>query len=152
MGKSIFDLEAGDILSIYNRDFVVEQVYKIGNGPAAKLNCLMKDGNDTMWFGARSYDGTVMVLGEEMQVDFDHLESLVTVDSESYKKIDTAQGRVVGTSDQGFPRYINMEYYDFASDEGSKYLFIQKGDNQTVAFYGERVIDSAVMVFPNPNK
>lgn len=152
MGKNIFELEVGDILSIYDRDFMVEQVYKIGNGPATKLNCELKDGSDTRWFGVRNYDGTIMVLGEELQIDFNQAEDLVTIDSESYKKTDRAQGRAVGTSDLGYPRYINMEYYDFASDKGSKYLFIQKSDSQTVAFCGERVINSAVMVFPNPNK
>jgi len=152
VGKSVFELEAGDILSIYDRDFMVKQVYKIGAGPATKLNCELKDGSETRWFGARSNDGSLMVLGEELQIDFNQADDLVTIDSESYKKIDTAQGRAIGTSDLGYPRYINMEYHDYACDEGSKYLFIQKSSSQTVAFCGERVISSAVMVFPNPNK
>lgn len=151
MGKSIFDLEVGDFLSIYDRDFIVEQVYKIGSGPAAKLNCLLKDGSETRWFGARSYSEIVMVLGEEFQVDFVQGQNSISIDSENFKIIDTAQGRAAGTSDLGYPRYINMEYFDFLSDEGSKYLFIQKGDNKMVAFCGEVVISSAVMVFPNPN-
>ena len=152
VGKSIFDLEVGDILSIYDRDYIVEQVYKIGNGPAAKLNCLLKDGSETRWFGARDDDGITMMLGEELHVDFNQADNNITIDSENFKKVGTAQGRAVGTSDLGYPRYINMEYFDFVSDEGSKYLFIQKGDNRTVAFCGERVINSAVLVFPNPNK
>lgn len=152
MGKSVFELEAGDILSIYDRDFMVKQVYKIGNGPATKLNCELKDGSDTRWFGARNYEETLMVLGVELQIDFNQSEDIVTIDSGSFMRIGKARGRAVGTSDLGYPRYINLEYYDFACDKGSKYLFIQKGNSKTVAFFGERVISSAVMVFPNPTK
>lgn len=152
MGKSVFELDTGDILSVYNRDFIAEQVYKIGTGSAAKMNCLLKDGSDARWFAARNYDSEILVLGEEIELEKEQQGEIIALGDENFKLIGTASGRAIGTSDLGLPRYINMEYHDYSNQDGRKYLFIQKSDDRRVAFFGETVIGSAVFVFPNPDK
>lgn len=35
MTKSVFEVEVGDIVSVYNQDFITDQVYRLGAGSAS---------------------------------------------------------------------------------------------------------------------
>lgn len=151
MVKSVFEVEAGDILSVYNRDFIAEQVFRLGSPGAATSNYLLKDGSEVKWFAARKKDsGETFCLGDEVSLKTDQPGENLFVEGTGYSLVNRVQGRTTGTSAMGYPRFINMEYFDYAAESGDRFLFVQKSDRGLVAFTGEPVISSALMVFPKP--
>lgn len=150
MTKDVFDLEKGDFLSIYNRDYVVEEIYKIGAGEAAALNCLLRDGREERWFAARRAAGTLFYFGEKMDLEHFDPESPLEFEDGIYHMVASKQGRAVAVSNMGYPRYVNMEYYDYRESGGEKFIFIQRREGESLIFEGEPVISSALVVFPSP--
>ncbi len=151
MTKSVFEVEVGDIVSVYNQDFIADQVYRLGAGTAAMTNYRLKDGSEVKWFAVRKHEETDLVfLGGEVVMQIDEPEESITIDEITYRQTNKTQGRATGTSSMGYPRYINMEYYDYVAESGDFFLFVQKSDDGLIVFTAEPVITSAVMVFPKP--
>ncbi len=150
MVKSIFELEAGDILSVYNQDFILDQVYRLGSGSSAMVNYRLKDGSEVKWFAARSSGQELLVMGDEVQLQKDQLGESIDLGHQTFKQIGKSQGRAIGTSDMGYPRYVQMEYLDYADESSNSFLFVQKSEDNVSAFTGEAVIASGVMVYPKP--
>ncbi len=162
MVKSVFEVEAGDILSIYNRDYIVDQVFRLGGGASQTANYRLKDGSEVRWFAVRRSGRELLVLGEEIEptgegfaegsglTGGDAAGEEVTFGEEVFKRIATAQGRSTGTSAMGYPRFINVSYSDYVGEESDRYLFVQQSGDERIVFVGETVITSAVMVFPRP--
>ncbi len=151
MTKSVFEVEVGDIVSIYNQDFIADQVYRLGAGAAAMTNYRLKDGSEVKWFAIRKQDESASIfLGDEVVLQIEQPEDTIEIAELTYKQVKKTEGRAIGTSDMGYPRYLNMEYFDYVAESGEFYLFVQKSDDGIVAFTGEPVISSAVMVFPKP--
>ncbi len=151
MAKDVFDLDVGDILSVYDRDFIVKQVSKLamGNNPTA-VNCCLEDGRETRWFAARKSNPNILAIGEEIQLEVNQIGEKITFKDVSYLQSNKFKGRAISSSDLGYPRYVSTDYFDYKSESSDKYLFIQKSGDDVTAFYGEPVIASAVMVFPKP--
>lgn len=151
MTKSVFEVEVGDIVSVYNQDFIADQVYRLGAGTAAMTNYRMKDGIEVKWFAIRKQEESDSIfLGDEVVLQIEQPEDTITIAERTYIQVKKTNGRAIGTSDMGYPRYLNMEYFDYVAERGDFYLFVQKSDDGIVAFTGEPVISSAVMVFPKP--
>lgn len=151
MAKSIHDVEAGDIVSVYNRDFIVDQVHKLGTGEMAVVNMRLKDASEIRWLAVRKAEGSdLLVMGEEVEFEAEESGGHITLDEVKYNLLSERSGRAVGTSSMGYPRYVNMDYLDYISEAEEKYLFVQKEADARVAFSGDVVINSAVMVFPKP--
>jgi hypothetical protein len=149
--KSVFEVEVGDIVSIYNQDFITDQVYRLGAGRATMTNYRLKDGSEVKWFAVRKQEENNSVfMGNEVMIQIDEPEECIILDEITYQQVNKTQGRATGTSSMGYPRYLNMEYFDYVAESGDFYLFVQKSDDGIVAFTGEPVISSAVMVFPKP--
>lgn len=151
MTKSVFEVEVGDIVSVYNQDFIADQVYRLGSGSAAMANYRLKDGSEVKWFAIRKQDESNSIfLGDEVVLQIEQPEDTIEMAELTYRQVNKTKGRAIGTSDMGYPRYLNMEYFDYVAESGDFYLFVQKNDDGLVAFTGEPVISSAVMVFPKP--
>ena len=151
MTKSVFEVEVGDIVSVYNQDFIADQVYRLGAGSAAMSNYRLKDGSEVKWFAIRKQEESDSIfLGDEVVLQIEQPEDTITIAERTYIQVKKTNGRAIGTSDMGYPRYLNMEYFDYVAERGDFYLFVQKSDDGIVAFTGEPVISSAVMVFPKP--
>lgn len=151
MTKSVFEVEVGDIVSVYNQDFITDQVYRLDAGSASITNYRLKDGSEVKWFAIRKQEESDSIfLGEEVVLQIEQPEDTIKVAGLTYKQVKNASGRAIGTSDMGYPRYLNMEYFDYVAESGDFYIFVQKSDDGIVAFTGEPVIPSAVMVFPKP--
>ena len=153
MAKSVRDVEAGDIVSVYNRDFITDEVYKLGAGAKSAVNLRLKDGSEIRWMAVRKKaDDDLLVLGEEVDLENQETGSELTIKETKFSLTGEKSGRAVGTSEMGYPRYVNMHYYDYAAEEEGLYLFVQKEADGKTAFSGEAVINSAVMVFPKPKQ
>ena len=153
MAKSIHEVETGDIVSVYNRDFITDQVYKLGTGAGAAVNLRLKDGSEIRWMAVRKQeDDDLLVLGEEVDLEGQETSAELTLAGTKFSLAVEKSGRAVGTSAMGYPRYVNMEYYDYVAEKEGYYLFIQKEADNQVAFSGQAVINSAVMVFPKPKQ
>lgn len=174
MAKSVAEVEVGDILSVYNRDFIVDQVFRLGHGGSQWANYRLKDGSEVKWFALRGAEQGLQVLGQEMPlftkaagkiIDQEAFqpagqdEGLIrgepgdkqlTLGGKPYELVATVQGRATGVSAMGYPRYINIRFYDYAGEKPDHYLFVQKDSDSVIIFAGEAVIASAVMVFPKP--
>ncbi len=150
MAKGIFDLEAGDILSVYNRDFITDQVFKLGMGASAVVNYRLKDGMEVKWFAVRSYEQNIMVLGDEVKLPDDQTGEEIFWEGQTFRQFGKTAGRAIGNSDMGYPRYVQMECIDYANEESTSYIFVQKSENVVIAFSGEPVIGGAIMIFPKP--
>jgi hypothetical protein len=149
--KSVFEVDVGDIVSVYNQDFITDQVYRLGAGSATMANYRLKDGSEVKWFAIRKQEeNDSFFLGEEVVLHIEQPEDTITIAELTYKQVKKTSGRAICTSDMGYPRYLNMEYFDYVAESGDTCLFIQKSDDGIVAFTGEPVITSAVMVFPKP--
>ncbi|MDZ4132610.1 MAG: hypothetical protein U1E11_05680 [Dethiobacteria bacterium] len=150
MAKGIFALEAGDILSVYNRDFITDQVFKLGMGASAVVNYRLKDGMEVKWFAARSYGQQLMILGDEVKLPVDQTGEKFDWEGQTYRQLGKTEGRAIGTSEMGYPRYVQMECIDYVNEESTNYIFVQKSEDVVTAFSGEPVIGGAIMVFPKP--
>jgi hypothetical protein len=150
VAKGIFDLEAGDILSVYNRDFITDQVFKLGLGASAVVNYRLKDGMEVKWFAARSYKQEIMVLGDEVKLPADQTGEEIVWKGQTFRQLEKIEGRAIGTSEMGYPRYVQMECIDYANVESTSYIFVQKSEDVVTAFSGEPVIGGAIMIFPKP--
>jgi len=151
VAKSIHDVEAGDIISVYNRDYITDQVYKLGAGPAATVNMRLKDGSDIRWMAVRKQEGSdLLAMGEQVDLDAEECGEQLILENKKFNLVGEKSGRAIGTSSMGYPRYVNMDYYDYAAESGDIYLFVQKEPDSRVAFSGEAVINSAVIVYPKP--
>lgn len=152
MPKELYEIDKGDIVSVYNRDFITNQVFRLGSGPAALNNYQLMDGIEERWLAVRPQEKGLCVLGEVVKIDLQKPGAIISYKNREYKKTNSKQGRSIGTSEMGFPRYYNIEYYDYISEDGREYLFVQKSDNNYIVFTGEAVIPSAIMVFPVPGQ
>jgi len=151
VAKSLFDVEAGDFISVYDRDFIVDQIYRLGSGQTVQANYRLRDGQDVKWLALRNSDtGDQIYLGEELILGVDQTGDLITVDEQLFRRVKETEGRAIGSSSAGYPRYINLTYLDYAAASGALYMFIQKSDEGRIVFSGEPVINSAIMVFPKP--
>ncbi len=152
MPRELYEIDKGDIVSVYNRDFITEQVFRLGSGPAALNNYQLRDGIEEKWLAVRPWEAGLCVLGEVVKIDLQKPGATISHGDREYRKTNSRQGRSIGTSEMGFPRYYNIEYYDYISEDGREYLFVQKSDNNYIVFTGEAVIPSAIMIFPGTGK
>jgi len=133
--KSVFEVDVGDIVSIYNQDFIADQVYRLGAGSATMANFRLKDGSEVKWLAIRKQEESDSIfLGDEVVLQIDQPEDTIEIAGLTYRQVNKTKGRAIGTSDLGYPRYLNMEYFDYVAESGDFYLFIQKDDDGIVAF------------------
>lgn len=149
--RDIFNLGKGDYVSVYNRDYRVEQVSRLGPGNIQRLNYQVRDGSDCRWLCIRDYGGTLVVLGEEVRLETEVMAPQVVHQGTVYNLLDRGNARGVTTSNLGYPRYVNLDYCDYQDENKVYYLFVHKVDGKVTAVRGEPVIQEAVMVFPRPD-
>jgi hypothetical protein len=147
--KELCEMKKDDIVSIYNQDFLVERAVRLGMGNARNVNYRLKDGSLVKWFCVRDRgDEGLLALCDEIALETGDFRETLSHGGVDYTLQDKGSIRAVVTSAMGYPRYVNIEYFDYAAPAQGRYLFVQSGDGAVDAFAGETVIASAVMVFP----
>jgi hypothetical protein len=148
INHELYEVESGGIVSIYNQDFVVEQAVKLNTG---SVNYLIKDGRVVKWLCIRNPGEPVAVLCDQVVLEADEFGPSLHHNGVEYTLFQKGSARAITTSSMGYPRYINLEYYDYAAADNQQYLFIVKGSEQLTVAAGLAVIGSGIMVFPKPN-
>ena len=148
INEALFEVEKGGIVSVYNQDFIVEQTVKLNS---ERINYLLKDGLTMKWLCVRALDDTVAVLCDQVVLESDQFSQSLSHDGVEYTIFQKGSARAVTTSAMGYPRYSNLDYFDYSAGDNLRYLFIVKSSEQITALAGEAIISSGIMVFPKPN-
>jgi len=145
--KELYELEKGSIISIYNQDFVVEQAIKLNKG---SVNYQLQDGATVKWLCVRTYGAVLPVLCDQITLAEDNFNETLHYGDINYRLLDQGNCRAVATSAMGYPRFVNMDYYDYTAGDDRHFLFVMQAEGQITALAGEAIITSGIMVFPKP--
>jgi hypothetical protein len=146
--KNVFDIAVGDIVSVYNQDFVTEQVFNLSMGRSRSINYKLRDGREVKWLCVRKFEQELLVLGEEASLETETFGQELVYAGHTFNLVRKGSGRAHGTSEMGYPRYINLEYYDYEDPAREVYLFVQKADSEVLAYVGEPIIASGLEIYP----
>ena len=147
-GQELFEMEKGSVVSLYNQDFVVEELVKLHKG---SCNYLLKDGATVKWLCVRNLGAVVPVLCDQVALEDESFGETLHYGGIDYRLLAQGKARAVATSAMGYPRFVNVSYYDYGAGDDRHFLFIVQSGGQVTALAGETVISSAIMVFPKPN-
>jgi hypothetical protein len=147
-GQELYEMEKGSIVSLYNQDFVVEQVVKLHKG---SCNYLLKDGAAVKWLCVRNHGAVVPVLCDQVTLTDESFSETLRHGGVDYRLLAQGNARAVATSAAGYPRFVSIDYYDYSAGNDRHFLFIMQTGGEVTALAGESVISSAIMVFPKPN-
>ncbi len=148
INSELYEIEKGGIVSVYNQDFIVDQAVKLNKD---SVNCLLKDGSVIKWLCVRGFGEAVAVLCEPVVLDGDEFGQSLQYNAVEYTLLQKGSARAVATSSMGYPRFINVDFFDYSAGDNRHYLFILKSSGEITAMAGETVISSGIMVFPKPN-
>ncbi|UNC91562.1 DUF4178 domain-containing protein [Candidatus Contubernalis alkaliaceticus] len=151
MGNNhIYNVEKGDFVSIYNQDYTVDQVIKLGTGNNNNVNILIKDGSLRKWLCLRNYGEVFFVLCDEMTLEIRDFTDQLSYNNNGYDILNKGSVRAIATSNLGYPQYINIDFFDYLRKDKLEYLFVQIISGKVTFMIGEPVISTAIMVYPRP--
>jgi len=147
--RTIFNLQLGDIVEYFGRDWVVEGKLIYEEDGFTWLEYLLQDQQDIRWLSVEEDDRLELSwLQPTRNLDIPrHPPNPLTFEDEIYRCLDSGVAKMKREGSVLNRQAEQCHYFDYASEDG-KLLSIEDWNGEIEVTYGEQISPSELSIFP----
>ena len=144
MENKLSNIKVLDAISVGNQDFIVDQIQRLGTGNTQNLNIRLRDGSVVRWLCFRQ-NGDIAALCTEISLEDYPPGQKISWQGNEYRLNNIGSIKGIGTSSQGFDKFVTIEYKDYSTP--GRWLFVNMQDQQVLVLEGEEISLGSLTIY-----
>lgn len=151
--RTIFNLQLGDIIEYYGRDWVVEGKLVYEEDGYTWLEYLLQDQQEIRWLSVEEDDRVELsLLQPTRNLDIPrNPPNPITFEGETYHCVDSGVATMEREGSVLNRKAEQCRYFDYESEEG-KLLSVEDWNGEIEVTYGEEINPSEISIFPGEGR